>query len=197
MKHSNIFLSCALLFVPSLSLLRAAPVHSGVTPEEEETKTISELQGQAAALADQADQFRLIIANNESSRESHLSMLDTLKAEINAMGRDLQTLEAERGTLSPWQVQAVDHSQPLLKDVAANTEQAISYFNNNGHLWTTQYREYVRNIWSDSDQISRSLKNYVALARIRDREQRLTQTIETAGASGQAKPENSASARGQ
>ena len=124
MKLSNIFLSCALLFVPSLSLLRAAPVHSGVTPEEEATKTISELQGQAAALADQADQFRLIIANNESSRESHLSMLDTLKADINAMGRDLQTLEAERGTLSPWQVQAVDHSEPLLKHVAANTEQA-------------------------------------------------------------------------
>jgi hypothetical protein len=113
------------------------------------------------------------------------------------MGREIQTLEDERGTLSPWQVQAVDRSLPLLKEVAANTQQAISYFNNNGHLWTAQYREYVKNIWSDSEQVSRNLKNYVALARVHNREQRLTQTIETAGASGQAKPENSISARGQ
>jgi hypothetical protein len=197
MKLPNIFFSYALLFVPSLSLLHAAPVLAGSTPEEKATEAISELQGQAAALADGADQFRLIIANNEGSRESHLLMLDTLKADINAMGREVQALEAERGTLSPWQVQALDGSLPRLKEVAANTEQAITYFNNNGHLWTAQYREYIKNIWSDSEQISRNLKNYVALAKVHDREQRLTQTIETAGASGQAKAENSISARNQ
>ena len=198
MKLIKTSLSGALLFGSSLWVLQAAPAHAGMSVEQEATRTIIELQEQATAIADHSDDLRQLISSNESSSESQRWELDTLKYEINHMGRKLQALESERDSLSPWQVQAIDRAHPLLKEVAAKTEQAIDYFNDNkGHLWTPEYREYIKNIWSESDQMSHALKNSVTLAKVRDREQRLTHSVDTAGKSGQATSDSTLSASGQ
>lgn len=197
MKLTKTSLSSALVFVSSLSILQAAPAHAAATPEQEATKTINELQQQAAALADHSDELRQLVANNQSSWQSQLSQLDTLKEEINRMGRELQALESERDSLSPWQVQTIDRAHPLLKEAATNTGEAIDYFNDNkGHLWTPEYREYIKNVWTDTEQISHTLKNSVTLAKVHDKEQRL-QAVDTAGPSGQAASDGLASAHGQ
>jgi DNA repair exonuclease SbcCD ATPase subunit len=198
MKLTKTSLSSALAFVSSLSILQAAPAHAGVTPAQEATKTISELQEQASKLADHSDELRQLIGNNQSSWQSQLLQLDTLKDEINRMGRELQALESERDSLSPWQVQAIDRAHPLLKEAATNTEQAIDYFNDNkGHLWTPEYRGYIKSVWTDSDQISHTLKNSVTLAKTHDREQRLSHTADIAATSGPPASDGSVSAHGQ
>jgi hypothetical protein len=175
MKLLKISLSCASLIVPSLLMFHTAPAQAATTLEQEATGTIRELQGQASALANRADQFRIGISDNESSWDSQLWQLDTLKSDINAMGRELQTLQTERDSPTPWQRQAIDRAQVLLKDVVTNTNEAIDYFNGNrGHLWTPEYRGYVSNVRKDSEQLSHDLKIDVNLAKVRDREQRLS-----------------------
>ncbi|MGC4051360.1 MAG: hypothetical protein QM757_18535 [Paludibaculum sp.] len=76
------------------------------------------------------------------------------------MGKEIATLEAERDTLQPWEQQAIDKVQPLLKEAAANAEEAIEYFNNNHNfLWSPRYRGYAEKVKKDSYEIAKTLKN--------------------------------------
>jgi len=186
MKFLKISLSCASLVVPSLLMFQTTPTQAATTLEQEATGTIRDLQGQASALANQADQLRMGISGNENSWDSQLWQLDAIKSDINAMGKELHTLQAERDSLTPWQREAIDRAQLLLKEAAANTNEAIDYFNGNrGHLWTPEYRAYVSNVRKDSEQLSHDLKIDVNLAKVRDREQRLAAAESSAGTSGQ------------
>ena len=166
-------------------MFQPAPAQA-TTLEQEATGTIRELQGQASALANQADQLRIAISDNESSWDSQLWQLDTLKSDINAMGRELQTLQTERDSLTSLRREAIERAQLLLKDVATNTNEAIDYFKGNrGHLWTPEYRGYVSDIRKDSEQLSHDLEIDVNLAKVRDREQRLAAAEGAMTGSGQ------------
>jgi hypothetical protein len=69
---------------------------------------------------------------------------------------------------------------PLLKEAAANTQSATEYFNENrNRLWTPEYRSFAQKIWHDSDQIARTLSNYLKFEKVREQEQQLQSTIES------------------
>src|SRR5262245_49341026 len=127
MKLTKTSLSSALAFISSLSILQGAPAHTAITPAQEPTKPINELQQQAAALAHHSAELRQLTVNNQISWQSQLVELASLKDQINRMGRELQALESERDSLSSWQVQAIDRAHPLLKEAATNTGEAIDY----------------------------------------------------------------------
>jgi hypothetical protein len=128
-------------------------------------------------VADEADQLRMI-ANSKSSPDSHLAKLTALKGEVNRMGQEITSLIAERESLPPWEQPAVDKALPLLQATAANTESAIEYFNENrDRLWTEAYRDYADRVWRDSEQIAKTLKNYLKYDTLRDQEVRVEERI--------------------
>lgn len=128
-------------------------------------------------MADEADQLRMI-ANSKSSPDSHLAKLTALKGEVNRMGQEITSLMAERESLPPWEQPAVDKALPLLQATAANTESAIEYFNENrDRLWTEAYRDYADRVWRDSEQIAKTLKNYLKYDTLRDQEVRVEERI--------------------
>jgi hypothetical protein len=128
-------------------------------------------------VADEADQLRMI-ANSKSSPDSHLAKLTALKGEVNRMGQEITSLMAERESLPPWEQPAVDKALPLLQATAANTESAIEYFNENrDRLWTEAYRDYADRVWRDSEQIAKTLKNYLKYDTLRDQEVRVEERI--------------------
>jgi len=119
-----------------------------------------------------------MIANSKSSPDSHLAKLTALKGEVNRMGQEITSLMAERESLPPWEQPAVDKALPLLQATAANTESAIEYFNENrDRLWTEAYRDYADRVWRDSEQIAKTLKNYLKYDTLRDQEVRVEERI--------------------
>lgn len=139
---------------------------------------LEELRSVAANTADEADHLRMDANNSALSSDSHLSPLWTLKQDINTMGKEIATLEAERDTLQPWEQQAVDKVQPLLKEAATNAEEAIEYFNNNHNfLWSPEYRGYAEKVKKDSAQIAKTLKNYLKYEKVQKEEEQLRDTI--------------------
>jgi hypothetical protein len=172
--------SAVLITTLSLSLAAQAGIRTaGKTPVADEAKqTLEDLQMSATAVENQADELRTFIDNPHLSPESHIDKLIAMREEINRMGREMHILDTERGALPSWEQQAVDKTLPLLKDSAANTTSAIEYLNTNRtHLWGDEYRGYADSVWQDSEQMAKTLKNYLKLAKLRQEEQPLENTL--------------------
>jgi hypothetical protein len=163
----------------SLSLAQARVKTAGrITVADEAKRTLEDLQVSAASLENEADQLRMIVANPQLSPESHSHILMAMREEINRMGREIYNLDADREALPLWEQQAVNKALPLLKDTAANTENAIEYFNDNkDHLWAEAYRGYADRLWQDSEQMAKTLTNYLKLAKLQGQEQHLEDSI--------------------
>ena len=164
-------------------LLAASPsVLKGGTSAKraDESRTIfQELESEAAALHREADQFVAITSNPNLSAESHLTELEAMKQDINSMGREIRSLEAERETLPSWEQQAIAKALPLLKDSAANLDSAINFYDDNRpHLWMgSAYRNYARNVNQDSERLEKTLNHALKLDKIHRQEQRLNETV--------------------
>jgi hypothetical protein len=183
MTRKSISLTAAMLITLSLPLAQAAVKMPGtltiadLARETLAKKTIKEVQASAAAVADEADHLR-ITANSNSGPDSHLAKLAALKGEVNWMGQEICSLEAERESLAPWEQQAVDQVLPLLQAAAANTESAIEYLSKNrDRLWTEAYRDYAHRVWQDSAQIAQTLKHYLKYDKLRAQEVQVEESI--------------------
>ncbi|WP_321472326.1 hypothetical protein [uncultured Paludibaculum sp.] len=165
------------------SLVAIAPQSFGETASIVNTNQnprtmLEEMRSVASDSATEAEHLRMYAANSALSSDSHLSPLWALKYDVNQMSKEISALEAERDTLQPWEQQAVDKVVPLLKEAATNTEGAIEFFNNNHNfLWSPQYRTYTENVKRDSDQIAKTLKNYLKYEKVQQEEEQLRSTI--------------------
>jgi hypothetical protein len=172
-KIAVLSLCLGLLIAVSLPVARAA------SRENQAKEILKELQLSAATVAGQTDELSLSIRDGNWSPETQAYRLETVKEEVNQMGREMSKLEQERGTLRLWEQQAIDRSLPLLQEIAANTESAITYFNaNKSHLWAETYRGYVEDVRQDSEQISKTVKGYLKYAKLEDQKQRLQENLE-------------------
>jgi hypothetical protein len=183
MTMKSISTASAMLITLSLSVAQAVvrvPTSISVADLAKETlakKTLQQVQASASAVATQADQLGMI-SDSKASSDSHLAKLTVLKAEVNRMGQEMSNLEAERESLVPWEQQAVDKVLRLLQATAANTDNAIAYFNENRHsLWTEAYRDYAHSVRQDSAQISKTLKDYLKYDKLREQEVRAEERI--------------------
>jgi len=172
----NIFpIVSALLIAASLSMAQVANPTAA-------KGTLKDLEESAFAATGEAEQLEQFIANQAYSPEAHFGKLMALKEEVNRMGRDAGSLEAERDSLAPWEQQALDKTLPLLKETAANTTNAIEYFNENRtHLWADPYRQYASHISRDAEQITKTLKDYLKYAKAHDQGLQLERSLGVVG----------------
>ena len=142
-------------------------------------ETLRDIDHHAMVVADEADELSLLSANTMYSADAHLHRLVTVKDEVNRMVSEINRLEAERTTLAPWERQAVDKALPLVNDAAVEAGKAIQYFDaNRNQLWTGQYREYASEIRKDSEQIAKTLRDYLKYERVSEEEQHLKHMLD-------------------
>lgn len=117
------------------------------------------------------------------SRDSHAAGLDSVKEMINKIGRDLQTLDAERDSLAPWEVNALSQVLPLMRDAADHVSNAIKMLSSEpGHLWGTSYSSDLSSARDDARKAEALIRDYVKLQGTQAKELRLEHEL---GASGQ------------
>jgi hypothetical protein len=130
-----------------------------VTLTDPAAQSLKDLHANAAAAEDEAMHLRTLSLTPEISADSHMVALMALKQQVNAMGREIDALNAERSALARWEVRAVDHVRSLLKSAASDTDNAIAFFNDNrDRLWLPAYRADVEGIESDAARIAEILK---------------------------------------
>jgi hypothetical protein len=65
-----------------------------------------------------------------------------------------------------------------MHDAADNAEKAIQTFNSDRHrLWATAYVDDTAQVYKDTDQVASILRDYLQLAKTRDREERLQHSL--------------------
>ncbi|HEY3619716.1 MAG TPA: hypothetical protein VGK96_23150, partial [Candidatus Sulfotelmatobacter sp.] len=103
----------------------AVPLLFAVDQENPEiTRLLSDAREKAAVLSRDADEMESL-TRSDVSWQSHAAMLDTMRDDVNDMGKIVEKLEASRSSASQWQQQAIDRMVPLLKELASNTTAAI------------------------------------------------------------------------
>lgn len=182
MTKKVLSMASAMLIAASLSTQAGVGKVGNIGPAEKAKGMLQDMETQAVQTEKDADQLKSYILDANVDWETHLGELIALKSEINRMGKELAGLQNERESLPTWEQHALDKVQPLLKDSAMNTNQAIGYFNENkGHLWAPEYRDETNHIFDDSEQISKILHDYLKLAKARHQEEELRNSLGVTG----------------
>ena len=138
---------------------------------KEASAVLEEIRADVSKLENQADRLRGFSTNPVIDWQTHASELSSIKAEINDMGAKLCRLEIIRPAVLPWQQQAIDRTAVVVREMANNTEQAISYLNDNQeHLWSPTYRQYATNLYNEGERLSQSIGDFEKLAKLHQQE---------------------------
>ncbi len=178
MKRCYSLTASAAVLLWSLAPAQAAPKMKGASPSTEAQATLEQIDVASATIAEIA--FKLNdLAKSVPDPKAQIAGLDELKTDINKVGSELQSLEAERDSLSEWESKALDQTLPLMQDVAAHAEKAFQTYNaNQARLFATSYLDDTDRISKDADQVSTLLRDYLKLAKTREKESRIEQSLE-------------------
>ncbi len=124
--------------------------------------TLKDIRSLAVSAANDADRLDMKIQDPQSTADSQMSYLDSLKEEVNRMGRDITKLEAERDGLSQREQQAVDRILPLIQEAALDTTKTIAYVNDNRtHLVGPGERVFTHSLEKENSRIAATVKLYL------------------------------------
>jgi hypothetical protein len=88
---------------------------------------------------------------------------------VNEMSTKLCRLESIRRVTDPWQQQAIDRVASTVNLLADNTQGAIEFMNNHRQeLWSSTYKNYVNNLYTDANHLSNSVSDFIQYAQARD-----------------------------
>lgn len=114
-----------------------------------------------------------------ASRESYVTALGEVKADVNSMGKAFARLEDMKESATPEERSAIDHAQPLLKEIAENTQLAIAYVNAHAErLWVADNQARIEKIETASDQLYGELGHLFAYTKVSAKEKRLEKAVE-------------------
>jgi hypothetical protein len=169
----------AVLIIWTLAPVEAAPKSKSESPAAEAQAIFEHIDAQSATVADTA--FHLSdMPKTERGRGWHLEGLAVLREVVNKIGSELQSLEAERDSLSEWESKALDQVLPLIHAVADDVTEATNNFNSSQpHLWATSYYDDTAKASQQASQVSTILRDYLKLAKNREKETQLEHGLES------------------
>jgi len=85
---------------------------------------------EAVGLDRDADQMEALV-RSDIDWQTHADYLESVKTHVNRLASLIDKLQAEREDASPWQQQTIDRVVPMLREIAANTSNAINHLNEN------------------------------------------------------------------
>jgi len=177
-RSYSITMTAAIASLIALAPQMAAKTPGSVSVAQEARETLKELKGNAAKAAESAERLEMISRNPSISSDSHFMPLQELRLDVNRMGKEIASLEAQRDSLDPREQAAIDKVVPLLQEAAGNTQSAIHYYNESHlYLWSPEYHTYAAKVERDSDQIAQTLKTYLKYEDVREAELQLQPTI--------------------
>ena len=170
-KHIVVWLGLMLFSVPVLVLAL-----------QEENAEVSQIlrdaRDKAAVLSRDADEMEAL-TRSDVSWQSHASMLDTMKEDVNGLAQDVQKLTAVRDKASPWQQQAIDRMLPMMKELAANTTAAINHLQDlQRRPVSPEYANYLRQNSETSKQLADLISSVVQYDQTRAKLEKLEQKLE-------------------
>lgn len=141
-------------------------------------KTLSDAKVQAYQLREDADEMESYTRSN-TTWESHVDAINRIKEDVNAMGRLITKLQADRDGAAPWQQTAIDRVIPLAKETASNTTAAIDHLNKYPQrVNTAAYQNYLEAIADSANNLAATITNFVDYGKAKQHLKRMTTILE-------------------
>ena len=127
------------------------------------TKLLADAKAEAVQLKDDAEDLESLV-KSKLSWESYARKVEMIKEHVNNTGKLLTKLQEAQATGAPWQQTAIQQIDPLLRELAANTEATINHLNENrANIHFLQFKGYVKanyELATDLEALIRDLVNY-------------------------------------
>lgn len=163
-----------------LFALVAGPSYANA--QNKDSAQISHLLGQAkyhAVMLDNDAAELESYANSNMSWPSHAHQLEIIRTHVNNLGKLLAEMHSMRDEGSPWQQDAIDRIDPLLRQMAHQLTATIDHGNqypNRIHM--LKYRNYTHACADYAARTSRLISDIVAYDQAQSRAKSLEQSLE-------------------
>jgi hypothetical protein len=143
---------------------------------------LARIQVEAAGLRRSAETLGTFASNPQYGWQRHADYLDRVKGHINAVGERTAELQRIRHAVLPWQQQAITEVTSHAAQVAASTQAAILYLNENQHwLFAAEYREHLTTIKDRSGDMKQTVDKFLDYEKAQQKFQQLQNKLEFAG----------------
>lgn len=170
-----------------LALLLAAPslVRAQAKADSPEiSKLLSEAKANAALVADHADKLEAY-TRSAVSWQTHAHQLQLMKEHVNNLIGDVNQLTQLREKGSPWQQEAIDRIDPLLKSMADHLTATIEHFNDNQRSIHLQpYKDYAHSNRVLADKTLAAIRDFADYSEARAEADALEQKLELTSVPG-------------
>jgi hypothetical protein len=178
-KVLSVFAAAALLATGSAFASSHRSIESNAYLSERASVLLAEIQQEAAGLRPNADTLETFSWNPQVSWQSHAFYLERVKGHINAVGERLAELERIRGSVFPWQQEAISRLASHAAQVATSAQAAIEYLRDNqGRLLVSDYRDHMITIADKSEAMQQSVSKFLSYEKAQRDFQQLRNELE-------------------
>jgi hypothetical protein len=112
---------------------------------------------------------------------THSAQIEHMRVDINELGKDIAVLSAARSEGSPWQQEAIDDIEPLLKSMADHMSAMIQHLNENQtQVHMPRYVDYAKTNYELSSKLLTMINDYVDYAEAKYKTEALEQKLTVA-----------------
>jgi hypothetical protein len=141
-----------------------------------------EIQDEAVGLRLHAEKLRTFASNPQYGWQNHANCLDRVKGHINAVGKRTAELQRIRHAVLPWQQQAITEVTSHAAQVAASTQAAILYLNENRRwLFASEYRDHLTTIADRSGDMKQTVDKFLDYEKAQQKFQQLQSELALPG----------------
>ena len=172
----------------SLAALLAAtasfmPAQTADSPEI--SRLLAEAKTEARLASDDAARLESF-TRTKVSWQSHATQLVMMKEHVNSVIKTYNELAQKRAEASPWQQEAIDRIEPLLKSMSDHVTATIEHLNNNqSKVHMPPYQEYARGAADLAEKTHAAIRDFVDYGEARAKTDSLEQKLELPETSGQ------------
>ncbi len=121
-------------------------------------------------------------SRSNASWKSFASKVTMIKEHVNNAGKVFANLKDAEAGGSPWQQTAIGRIEPLLKELAANTEATIKHLNENQtKVHFTEFKDYVKANYEMATDLEELIRDFVNYGETRRKFERLGEKLEVGG----------------
>ena len=140
-----------------------------------------EIKKEGAELTLHADTLGTFARSPQYSWQSHAHYLNRVKDHINAVGERTAELQQIRYAVLSWQQQAITEVTSRAAQVAATTQMAIVYLNENqGRHFVPEYRDHLTTIADSSMDLKDTVGKFLEYEQAQQKVQLLQNELELA-----------------
>lgn len=149
-----------------------------VTDSEQVLKLLSAAKAEALVLQKDAAELNTF-AQSGVSWQGYSDQLAQIKTHVNNVASIVEELNDLRIVASPWQQVAIDRVNPLLKELARNTELTITKLNSHpSRVHMTPYKEYVAAHSDLATDLASMIGDFVEYGKTKAKFEALAQKLE-------------------